>query len=131
MQGLIRIMFYEKALPGNRTASLGQHESMLPAENQRLESHKGHSQQGNHGGKEAEQMQDSIVDHAQHCFDYLRQSIMCAGDMTIEHAREPPLGEKRVTTDGWGVEHQCKDWSDIINWTLDHKANHSLQGILG
>jgi hypothetical protein len=23
--------------------------------------------------------------HKQHCFDYLRQSIMCAGDVTLDH----------------------------------------------
>lgn len=99
----------------------------------------GSSSQGKHEndhhehnvGGDPNQVQDPIPDHVEHCFDYLRQSIMCAGDMTIEHALEPPLGEKRETTDGWGVKHQCKDWNEIMNWTLEHKAKHDLKGILG
>lgn len=49
------------------------------------------------------------ADHMAHCFDYLRQSIMCAGDMTLEWPKEGPNGE-RLVVDGWGIQHQCKDW---------------------
>ncbi|KAK1993873.1 hypothetical protein LX36DRAFT_585453 [Colletotrichum falcatum] len=46
-------------------------------------------------------------DHWTHCFDYLRQAILCNADGTIE----PP----KVNTDGHEivdgmVERQCKDW---------------------
>lgn len=34
---------------------------------------------------------------------------MCAGDMTVEWPREEADGA-RFAVDGWGVEHQCKDW---------------------
>jgi hypothetical protein len=71
---------------------------------------------------------DVQPDHVAHCFDYLRQALMCAGDMTIEHAREPPLGQKRLTTDGWGVTHQCRNWDEMLAWTLSHKANVSHTG---
>lgn len=50
--------------------------------------------------------------HANHCFDYLRQSLQCAGDMALEW----PLLEndgRRKSVDGWGVPHQCKDWVSI------------------
>ncbi|CZT25821.1 uncharacterized protein RCC_11490 [Ramularia collo-cygni] len=52
------------------------------------------------------------VDHMAHCFDYLRQSIMCAGDLTLEWPKEGSNGEHLVV-DGWGVQHQCKDWNAI------------------
>jgi hypothetical protein len=39
--------------------------------------------------------------HTIHCFDYLRQAILCAGDTTLEGTTE--YGE------GWGSLHQCKD----------------------
>lgn len=65
------------------------------------------------------------LEHVAHCFDYLRQALMCAGDMTIEHAMESPLGQKRITTDGWGVKHQCSGWNEMAAWTLSHKANYS------
>ena len=48
------------------------------------------------------------ADHINHCFDYLRQSITCAGDMTLEWPRLEANGD-RFVVEGWGVPHQCKD----------------------
>ena len=48
-------------------------------------------------------------DHVFHCFDYIRQALMCAGDMTIEWPRKEKDG-RRFAVDGWGITHQCKDW---------------------
>ncbi|KAF3018840.1 hypothetical protein E8E14_006168 [Neopestalotiopsis sp. 37M] len=48
--------------------------------------------------------------HLEHCFDFLRQDILCAADMTLE-----PLAEGYVETDGQGVEHQCKDWRVLLD----------------
>jgi hypothetical protein len=53
-------------------------------------------------------------DHVYHCFDYIRQGLMCNADLTVEWPREEENGE-RVAVDGWGVEHQCKDW---VSWSL-------------
>jgi hypothetical protein len=77
------------------------------------------------GKKSAHKHSHIRLEHVAHCFDYLRQALMCAGDMTIEHSMMEPLGQKRVTTDGWGVEHQCSDWDEMTAWTLSHKANYS------
>lgn len=52
-------------------------------------------------------------DHMFHCFDYIRQAIMCAGDMTIEWPREEADG-KRFAVDGWGVPHLCKSWVSVV-----------------
>lgn len=51
-------------------------------------------------------------DHVYHCFDYIRQALMCAGDMTVEWPREEADGS-RVAVDGWGIKHQCKDWVSL------------------
>lgn len=48
-------------------------------------------------------------DHVYHCFDYIRQALMCAGDMTVEWPRTEPDG-RRFAVDGWGIEHECKSW---------------------
>ncbi|QIW99548.1 hypothetical protein AMS68_005066 [Peltaster fructicola] len=42
--------------------------------------------------------------HIQHCFDYLRQSVMCAGDMTLEWPKQEGTAAK-AKVDGWGVPH--------------------------
>lgn len=62
---------------------------------------------------------DPQVDHVYHCFDYIRQSLMCAGDMTLEWPREETDGT-REAFDGWGVTHQCKDWVSEVNAFRGH-----------
>lgn len=42
--------------------------------------------------------------HAEHCFDYLRQGILCAGDSTLEGP--DPEG----TLLGYGFSHMCRQW---------------------
>jgi hypothetical protein len=47
------------------------------------------------------------LEHTQHCFDYLRQGIMCAGDMTVEWASKPNSSD----INGLNIPHgQCKSW---------------------
>lgn len=55
--------------------------------------------------------------HLDHCFDYLRQLLMCDLELTYEAARVDMDGERRAA-DGWGTVHQCKDWSAINSWML-------------
>ncbi|PKK42869.1 hypothetical protein CI102_11916, partial [Trichoderma harzianum] len=57
-------------------------------------------------------LNDPVDNHVEHCFDYLRQSIMCAADMTIEKARVDPDGHRRAV-DGWETTHQCRDWGKV------------------
>jgi hypothetical protein len=48
--------------------------------------------------------------HANHCFDYLRQSLQCGADMTLEWPVEDPRTGKRNSVDGWNTAHMCKSW---------------------
>ncbi|KAK0511063.1 hypothetical protein JMJ35_006615 [Cladonia borealis] len=50
--------------------------------------------------------------HVQHCIDFLRQSLMCKADTTIEIRDEAIMGVK-----GFGVRHECVDWDRLIAWT--------------
>ena len=50
--------------------------------------------------------------HIRHCLDLLRQTLMCHADTTIE--------EKDVAAGGvhgFGVEHQCRDWDELVALT--------------
>jgi hypothetical protein len=50
--------------------------------------------------------------HIAHCFDYLRQAIMCAGDMTLEWAN---WKGKEPRIDGWGMKHRgCRIWVSLV-----------------
>ena len=67
--------------------------------------------------------------HMEHCFDYLRQAILCAGDTTIEWARESGEGEVGGQVDGWGVEHQCRSSKTIFDFTASNRAENDAEGI--
>lgn len=57
---------------------------------------------------------DEVAHHTAHCFDYIRQGLMCAADTSLEG-----------TTDagpGWGSTHECKDYDAVLKWANEHGA---------
>ncbi|KAH7393326.1 hypothetical protein BKA64DRAFT_83546 [Cadophora sp. MPI-SDFR-AT-0126] len=68
--------------------------------------------------------------HLAHCFDYLRQGVMCAGDMTMEPAFELTGKDAGVmAVNGWNVEHQCKNFRTIYDFAEEHRYENT-SGIL-
>ncbi|KAJ5528727.1 hypothetical protein N7527_002120 [Penicillium freii] len=63
--------------------------------------------------------------HLMHCFDYLRQAIMCFGDTTLEWLPPPP---NDTGSTGWGFEHTCRDYNAISEWVEDNrlKTTHGI-----
>ncbi|KAH8806077.1 hypothetical protein F5884DRAFT_801584 [Xylogone sp. PMI_703] len=53
-----------------------------------------------------------IAHHSAHCFDYLRQSILCAADTSLEGKTE--------AGPGWGSKHECKDYDAVLAWANEH-----------
>lgn len=49
--------------------------------------------------------------HIGHCFDFIRQDILCGADTTLE-----PLGDDYGATDGLGISHSCTDWSPLTKF---------------
>lgn len=61
----------------------------------------------------------SDVGHSDHCFAYIRHSIMCAGDLTLESPGTVWSAEQLETI--WkGTTHVCKDWGEIAIWQAAH-----------
>ncbi|GAO17430.1 hypothetical protein UVI_02052290 [Ustilaginoidea virens] len=56
--------------------------------------------------------------HLTHCFDYLRQTIMCFGDTTLEWLPAPP---NDIGSTGWGFEHTCRDYGAIAEWAEQNR----------
>lgn len=50
--------------------------------------------------------------HMIHCFDYMRQAIMCSADMSLE-GLETTFPDKNGGSDGWDSKHVCKDWGAV------------------
>ncbi|KAK1991604.1 hypothetical protein LX36DRAFT_590141 [Colletotrichum falcatum] len=49
--------------------------------------------------------------HVGHCFDLLRQAIMCRPDLTAE-----PIDRTSGGVTGFGTEHQCANWTQLMGW---------------
>ena len=62
--------------------------------------------------------------HMKHCFDYLRQALMCGADTTLEGLRSGPDGVL-ANVDGWGATHECRNYQEIYDWTMSHRASGS------
>lgn len=52
----------------------------------------------------------------EHCFDYLRQALICAADPALEE-RDDTIGGVR----GWGTTHQCRNFEALKKWARDHR----------
>ncbi|KAK2603873.1 hypothetical protein QQS21_003908 [Conoideocrella luteorostrata] len=64
-------------------------------------------------------------EHLIHCWDYLRQSIMCAGDTSLEWVH--PLDSPPNQTSGWGFQHTCKNFDAIFEWTESHRYTEKIE----
>ena len=58
-----------------------------------------------------------------HCIDELRLSVMCHGDISLitwgwEDTEATPYANFKV-------EHECRNWDNILEWTKAHQANQS------
>lgn len=53
--------------------------------------------------------------HALHCFDYMRQAVMCSADMALE-GLETTFPDHNGGSDGWDSKHVCKDWSQVTSY---------------
>ena len=79
----------------------------------------------------AELLNGNGGEHVHHCYDYLRQGIMCSGDMALEWPRTEPDGTRNAV-DGWDAIHVCRDWDAIWSYMsevgFNHSARHDLAG---
>lgn len=73
----------------------------------------------NANGKEPHM--DVALPHTEHCFDYIRQSLMCAADSALEKRNDTIGG---VT--GWGTSHQCRDFSALQEWAEMHRYSDGI-----
>ena len=53
-----------------------------------------------------------VAKHSAHCFDYIRQSIMCSADTSLEGNTE--------AGPGWGSKHECTDYDALLNWVNEN-----------
>ncbi|KAI0342384.1 hypothetical protein BDW22DRAFT_1357718 [Trametopsis cervina] len=74
-----------------------------------------HSHGAREGGSgEEEVLHGRDVEHSAHCLNYLRQTVLCAADLTLE----PEIGEEgsQEVGEGLGVTHVCRDWGKVYDF---------------
>ena len=62
--------------------------------------------------------------HAAHCFEYLRNSILCNLDMTLEGSMSTPDDKER------GQPHVCRNREEAISW-IEARRMDDAQDIVG
>lgn len=62
--------------------------------------------------------------HVRHCFDYIRQTLMCSADTNLE-----VLDRETRATSGWGQRRQCRSYHEVFEWA-EKWANSTDTGIL-
>ncbi|KAI0520848.1 hypothetical protein F5B22DRAFT_644592 [Xylaria bambusicola] len=55
--------------------------------------------------------------HYAHCFDYLRQSVQCAGDVSLEFVNE---NTGLSVVDGLYYPHKCTNWDSLWGYAQEH-----------
>ncbi|KAJ6451914.1 hypothetical protein C8R45DRAFT_848091, partial [Mycena sanguinolenta] len=57
--------------------------------------------------------------HLDHCVDWIRQSLMCAGDTSVVVWQWDP--EQKITTFQGSVAHTCRNFEKLREWGKRHK----------
>ncbi|KAI1327351.1 hypothetical protein F5Y16DRAFT_372266 [Xylariaceae sp. FL0255] len=75
------------------------------------------SQQHHHHGQ-AEAEEEDTLEHVGHCFDYIRNSLMCCGDTALEGQGS---NTEKPGTLGEGSKHVCRNLQAIKTWTEENR----------
>jgi hypothetical protein len=59
------------------------------------------------------------TNHMTHCFDFLRQTIMCAADSNLEKVDVVGKNGLKGST-GWGFERQCRNYDSLVKWVEEN-----------
>jgi hypothetical protein len=58
-------------------------------------------------------LDEGTIGHNDHCFNYLRNALMCCGDTTLEGQSRAKMFENVSGTDGTGAFHNCRNYEEI------------------
>jgi hypothetical protein len=64
--------------------------------------------------------------HMIHCFDYMRQAIMCSADVALE-GHETTFPDHNGGSDGWDSTHVCKNYDEVYNYLEGVRAYDDRQ----
>jgi hypothetical protein len=62
--------------------------------------------------------------HMEHCIEYLRQSIVCSADPTLEETHEHPQHHGPISN-GANTTHNCRSWDQLKDWAAGRAVTNS------
>ncbi|KDR77491.1 hypothetical protein GALMADRAFT_65711, partial [Galerina marginata CBS 339.88] len=57
--------------------------------------------------------------HDNHCFQFLRQSILCGADNSLIMVDQ---SNQSLSHAGFGAKHRCRNWAQLRRFVLDNQA---------
>ncbi|KAL0938094.1 uncharacterized protein CTRU02_207825 [Colletotrichum truncatum] len=69
------------------------------------------------------------VTHYYHCVDYLRQAVMCSGDLALEPHAETDSDDNGPEDGSWNGQHVCKDYGQMMKY-LDKQIAEGVRVVL-
>ncbi|EMD90725.1 hypothetical protein COCC4DRAFT_68645 [Bipolaris maydis ATCC 48331] len=72
-------------------------------------------------------LDESFLLHNDHCFDYIRNAIMCFGDTTLEGQTRTPGLEHVPGTDGTGAIHVCRNFDEVSAYAEQKRLNEGRE----
>ncbi|CZT23732.1 uncharacterized protein RCC_09446 [Ramularia collo-cygni] len=79
-----------------------------------------YAEQSDHDGLEDFDFGLERNKHAGHCFEYLRQSLMCSADSSIEPAHVKKTDGQEFL--GWDVSRTCRSYDQLKQWAGERRA---------
>ncbi|KAJ7756040.1 hypothetical protein DFH07DRAFT_920207 [Mycena maculata] len=73
---------------------------------------------------------EAVRSHANHCFNYLRQLLLCKADTTLEPTEviRLPNGTWGAAASGNDVLHICRDWTRVRDYVERNTAGWPREG---
>lgn len=63
--------------------------------------------------------------HVRHCFNLLRQAVLCAADITLDPLDSVHNGVP-TGADGIGTTHVCRDWTKVYDYVWENQRDADL-----
>ncbi|KAF1918579.1 hypothetical protein BDU57DRAFT_203922 [Ampelomyces quisqualis] len=74
-------------------------------------------------------LDESDVGHNDHCFNYIRNALICCGDTTLEGQSQAKMFEHIAGTDGTGAVHVCRNYDEISAWATKHRITDKKEAL--
>lgn len=74
-------------------------------------------------------LDESEIAHNDHCFNYLRNALVCCGDTTLEGQSQTPMLQDVPGTDGTGAVHICRNYDEITAWVEGRRITDAKESL--